>query len=145
MPRKTNLRDQDRVKDKFDSVWSNYLGKARHTMVIELMEDHDSVLKGAFSSNLRTHLKTQRGEKSNKCNQCEYTSSHASHLRRHLKMHSGEKSNKCNKCEFASSHTGHLKTHLKTQTGEKSNKCNQSDFSSSKAVNLRTHLKTHSG
>ena len=117
------------------------MGKARHTMVIELMEDHDSVLKGAFSSNLRTHLKTQRGEKSNKCNQCEYTFSHASHLRRHLKMHSGEKSNKCNQCEFASSHTGHLKTHLKTHTGEKSNKCNQCDYASSRADSLKTHLK----
>ena len=31
------------------------------------------------------------GEKSNKCNQCDYSSSRAGHLRRHLKMHSGEK------------------------------------------------------
>ena len=25
-------QNQDQVKDKFDPVWSNYLGKARHTM-----------------------------------------------------------------------------------------------------------------
>ena len=33
------------------------------------------------------------GEKSNKCNQCEYASSEKSRLRSHLKIHSGEKSN----------------------------------------------------
>ena len=32
------------------------------------------------------------GEKSNKCNQCDYASSWAGNLRTHLKMHSGEKS-----------------------------------------------------
>ena len=53
----------------------------------------------------------------------------------------GEKSSKCNQCNYASSHAGHLKTHLKTHTGEKSNKCNQCDYASSQASNLRTHLK----
>jgi uncharacterized Zn-finger protein len=42
-------------------------------------------------------LKTHSGEKSNKCNQCDYASSQAGVLRRHLKTHSGEKPNKCNK------------------------------------------------
>ena len=37
------------------------------------------------------HLKSHRGEKSNKCNQCDYGSYLASDLRKHLKMHSGEK------------------------------------------------------
>ena len=49
----------------------------------------------------------------------------------YLKMHSGEKSNKCNQCDFASSHTGHLRTHLKMHSGEKSNKCNQCDYACS--------------
>ena len=34
--------------------------------------------------------------KSKKCNQCKYESSQASNLRRHLKTQSGEKSNKRN-------------------------------------------------
>ena len=39
--------------------------------------------------------------KSNKCNQCNYASSHTGHLRRHLKTHSGEKPHKCNQCDYA--------------------------------------------
>ena len=67
----------------------------------------------------------------------------AGHLRRHMRMHSGEKSNKCNQCDFASSRAGNLRTHLKTHSGVKSDKCNQCDFASSRADNLRRHLKTH--
>ena len=37
-----------------------------------------------FSGNLRAHLKRHSGEKPNKCNQCDYASSHASHLKTHL-------------------------------------------------------------
>ena len=58
--------------------------------------------------------------------------------------HSGEKSNKCNQCDFASSYASALRAHLKTHSGEKPNKCNQCDFASSQAGNLRVHLKTHS-
>ena len=43
-------------------------------------------------------------------------------------MHNGEKSNKCNQCEYASPHTGNLKTHSKTHRGEKSHKCEQCNF-----------------
>ena len=43
------------------------------------------------------------GEKSNKCNQCNYASIQAGHLRSHLKKHTGEKSN------FASIQAGQLR------------------------------------
>ena len=66
-------------------------------------------------------------------------------LSRHLKMHSGEKSNKCNQCDYASSYASSLRTHVKTHGGQKLNKCVQCVFSSSQAGNLRTHLKIHSG
>ena len=75
-------------------------------------------------STLRTHLKRNSGEKSNKCNQCDFASSRAGDLRRHLKTHIGEKSNKCNQCDFASTQAGDLRRHLKTHSGEKSSKCN---------------------
>ena len=96
------------------------------------------------ASNLRRHLKTHSGEKSNKCNQCDYASSYASHLRTHLKRHSGEKLNKCNQCDFASSRADTLRAHLKIHSGEKLNKCNQCGCASSNAGNSRRHLKTHS-
>ena len=48
---------------------------------------------------LRSHLKTHSGEKSNKCNLCDYTSSQAGNLMQHLKKHSGEQLNKCNQCD----------------------------------------------
>ena len=93
-----------------------------------------------------TMMKTHSGEKSNKCNQCDYASSQAGHLRRHLKRHiRGEKSNKCHQCDFASSQAGNLKRHLETHNEEKSHKCNLCDYASSQARNLRRHIKIHSG
>ena len=38
----------------------------------------------------------------------------ARHSGIHLKTHSGEKSNKCNRCDYASSQAGDLKRHLKS-------------------------------
>ena len=38
--------------------------------------------------------------------QCDYAISRAENFRTHLKNHSGEKSNKCNQCDFASSRGG---------------------------------------
>ena len=65
---------------------------------------------------MRTHLKTHSGEKTNKCNQCDFASFYISALRKHLKMHSGEKPNKCNQWSFVSSQAGHLRAHLKTHS-----------------------------
>ena len=89
--------------------------------------------------------KTHSGEKSNKCNQCMFASSHTSALRTHLKRHSGERPYKCNQCDYASSQAVHLIIHLKTHSEEKSNKCNQFDLTSSQALHLKIHLKIHSG
>ena len=110
----------------------------------QALENYDISLKDA---NVTILKKTADNvlNKRNKCNLCDYASSHTSNLRAHLKMHSGEKSNKCNQCNFASSWAGDLKRHLKTNFGEKSYKCNQCDFASTQAGNFRRHLKTHSG
>ena len=100
----------------------------------------DSVLKGA-NANIPKKI-TDKVIKSNKCNQCDYASSHAGNLRQHLKMNSEEKSNRCNQCDYKTSRTDVLRRHLKIHRGEKSNKCNQCDYASSQASDLRTHLKT---
>ena len=75
------------------------------------------------------------------CNQCYYASSQVGDLRGHLKTHSGEKSNKCGRCDSASSEADSLRAHLKMHIGEKSNKCNQCDNASLQAGDLNKHLK----
>ena len=45
--------------------------------------------------NLWRHLKRQSEDKSNNCDQWDFTSIQADNLRKHLKTHSGEKLNKC--------------------------------------------------
>ena len=58
-------------------------------------------------------------------------------------MHSGEKSNKCDLCDFASIQADNMRRHLKTHSGEKSNNCDQCDFASIQADNMRRHFKKH--
>ena len=60
-------------------------------------------------------MKTHAGENLFKC---DYAS--VGDLREQLKMHSGEKSHKCNKCDYASIQAGDLREHLKTHPGKKS-------------------------
>ena len=122
MPWKTLHFKRPKVNENFDSVGSNHLDKAQHTMAIEQMENYDFVLKGA---NVKIPKKTTDNViKSNKCNQCDYASSRGSTLGQHLKTHNGERSKKCNQCDFASIQAGDLKRHLLTHSGEKPNKCN---------------------
>ena len=78
-------------------------------MTIEQMENYDFVLKGAK----KTKKITEKVVKSNKCNQCDYTSSCAGNLRQHLKIQSEEKSNKCNQSDYKSSRAGNLRQHEK--------------------------------
>ena len=85
------------------------------------LEDDDCSVSG-FNGDIPVRNTNNEGEKSNKCNQCEYASSVKGSLRSHLKMHSGEKSNKCNQCDYASSHASALRTHMKIHSGEKPNK-----------------------
>ena len=114
-------------------------------MVDQNPESYDLGKNGVNIESPIRVTKTGQGDGSNKCNQCEYTTSQTGNLRMHVKIHSGEKSKKCNQCDFASNHAGHLSRHLKTHSGEKSNKCNQCDFASFYASNLGTHMKTHTG
>ena len=78
--------------------------------------------KNATNVTMSLHLQFEEtfeeknsGEKSNRCNQCDYASSQADNLRSHLKTCIEEKSNKCNKCEFGCSDPSSLRSHMKSQ------------------------------
>ena len=73
-----------------------------------------------------------------------FDTSYASNLQEHFKMHNGEKSNKCDQCNYAYFYACDLQKHLKTHNGEKSKKCDQSDYPSFYASNLQKRLKMHS-
>ena len=66
------------VKASSGDIWKYILEKSPTNVTNVIM--HPLVF-----GNLKTHLKTHSGEKSNKCNQCDFTSSEAGNLRKHLK------------------------------------------------------------
>ena len=87
------LRDQKSMMNltQFEAtIWTKH--NTQPNTAIEQMENYDLVLKGANVKILKK--KTDNVIKSNKCNQCNYASFRAGDLRQHLKTHSGEKSNK---------------------------------------------------
>ena len=83
--------------------------KPFHLLAMEQNLEHDN----SMQKNFNERVAIVHREKSNKCNFCDYASSHAGHLRTHLKMHSGEKTKKCSLCDYASSYASNLKIHLK--------------------------------
>ena len=135
------------IRNLHFSVWNWQCARdnIHYLFVMDQILIDDNLSESGVNVDIPLRNTNNEEKKSNKCNQCGYSSSMKSTLRRHLKIHSVEKSNKCNQCDFASSHARSLKANLKTHSGEKSNKCNQCDYASSWAGNLRTHLKTHSG
>ena len=58
------------------------------------------------SDKISSHNVFKPGEKLKTCNQCDFSFLVAVNLRRHLITHSGEKSNKCDQCDFASIQAG---------------------------------------
>ena len=110
------------------AIWEKH-----NTLWQLLMEGMESFKFGLKDANVKILKKTIKNViKSNKCNQCDYASSHTGNLRAHLITHSEERLNKCNQCDYASSQAGHLRTRLKTHSGEKLNKCNQSAMKQNK-------------
>ena len=53
----------------------------------DLMDDN---CENGVNVDLPLRNANNEGQKSNKCNQCDYASSQAVNLRRHLKMHNGD-------------------------------------------------------
>ena len=63
------VMDQNLMDENFSEIWVNE--------DVSLRKVNQSNHASVYSSALSTHLKTHSGEKSNKCNQCAYASSHA--------------------------------------------------------------------
>ena len=95
------------------------------------------------AQSLKVHNVTHSGEKPYKCGQCEYTTSLLTSTRMHMKIHSGEKMHKCNQCEYASYHTGSLKLHLRNHSGEKPINCSQCDYTTAWSSGMRDHIMRH--
>ena len=94
----------------------------RNILYLVVMDQHrkdDFFSENGVDVDIPLRNTNNEGEKSNKCNQCDYASSQAGNLGRHLTTHIGEKTNKCKKCEFASSCADVSRAHFKTHSGEK--------------------------
>ena len=90
------------------------------------------------------NMAKDKSKKSIKCNLCD-SAIFVGNFGRHLKIHSGQKSHKCDQCDYASVHASNLRKHLKTHSGEKAYKCNQCNYASVEAGSLKKHIKSHSG
>ena len=64
-----------KVNEKFDLVWNSNWGKAQHTVAMEQNLDEFGL------KNANVKIWKNNAEKSTKCNQCDFASSHAGHLR----------------------------------------------------------------
>ena len=94
-----------------------FFGNFGSVLFKKLFFDHDLVF--VLSCNFLQILSLVQAQTTRRNFNCSIsTLCNAHHLRKHLKMHSGEKSNKCNQCNYATSDRSSLKIHLKTQWRE---------------------------
>ena len=116
-------------KEKTKSQWST------------LEKFHFKAPISTFS--LATPSTSHSGEKSNKCNQCDFESFQAGDLKKHLKLHSEEKAYKCKECDFAFSMQSNLNKHIEKHRNKKPGKCNHCEFVSYNIATMRKHSKDH--
>ena len=80
------------------------------------LDNHDL---SRYDENMEAPIRvTKTGKRSNKCNQCNFASSHIHNLRQQLKIHIGEQSKKCNHCDTETFQTSQLKRHLLIHSGK---------------------------
>ena len=92
---------------------------------------------------MRSYVITQSGEKSQKCNKCDYLVSHSNTLKVHMKITMERKTSNitffragCMKKYTAKRNSFMVKSHKGSQ---KSYKCSQCEFATSEATNLIAH------
>ena len=78
------------------------------------------------------------GEKTFKCDQCNYTSAEAGKVKVHKRKHTGEKPPKCDQCSYCSNEASKVKLHMQKQTGDKPFKCDQCNYSATQATQKHT-------
>ena len=85
------------------------------------------------------------GEKSFRCNQCNYTCDRPGKLKSHMLVHSGEKSFACTQCDYSANQTSHLKNHMMIHSGEKPFSSKQCHYSFTRSSHFKSHMLIHSG
>ena len=83
-------------------VWSWQYVRDNILNLLVMDQNHlmDDFSENSVNVDIPLRNPNDEGEKSNKCNQCDYASSQAGNLRAHLKTHNWEKSNKCNPVSY---------------------------------------------
>ena len=93
---------------RFEEAFENTVEKSQTNVTSAIMPLFEKAICGHIWK--RTVVKSWTNA-INALIQCDYASSRADVLRTLLKAHNGEKSNKCNQCDFAPSLRTRLKTH----------------------------------
>ncbi|XP_071037812.1 histone-lysine N-methyltransferase PRDM9-like [Parasteatoda tepidariorum] len=87
----------------------------------------------------------QGHDRRHRCPHCVYSTNHSGDLRRHLTTHTGERSNGCPHCLKTFTQEGYLKTHLKIHSGERPFSCGVCGRDFTRIGDLETHERSHSG
>lgn len=107
-----------------------------------------------FRYNFKLHWKTHEGEKSYKCDECDYAACSQRHLESHILTHSGEKPFECDECDHAFRQKQLLKRHKNHHhtsdyhpptPKDKNHDCGSCEKSFAHKGNLMRHMVQHGG
>ena len=102
-----------RFNGKKDGLWKSESFRLQKTpTVMKTKVDSLHFATEMSTSSSETPSNNMAKDKSKKSIKCD-SAIFVGNFGRHLRIHSGEKSHKCEQCDFASAHAGNLKRHIK--------------------------------